>query len=133
MTIGTKTLTIEGGAVHDVASSYDEINRVFMADEDWRLGHSLDALDDLLYGGFGAIEGGEPVVIIWRDMERSRDALGVETTLASYRAKLARPDIYDRAAIARKIRALERGNGATYFDIVTDIIAAHENISLRPA
>jgi hypothetical protein len=99
---------------------------------DWRLGQSLDALDDLLYGGFGAIEGGKPVILVWRDMERSRAALGTDATIASYRAKLARPDIYDRSAVERKIADLECGKGATYFDVVAEIIAGHANISLRP-
>ena len=44
------TLTIAGHAIRDIASFYDEINRVFMACEDWSLGPSLDALDDLFYG-----------------------------------------------------------------------------------
>ncbi len=27
---------------------YDEVNRIFMTGVEWTLGHSLDALDDLL-------------------------------------------------------------------------------------
>lgn len=47
----TRILHIEGASINDIASLYVEINRVFMADEDWQLGASLDALDDLLHGG----------------------------------------------------------------------------------
>lgn len=127
-----KTLTIEGRAVHDIATFYDEINRVFMPKEDWKLGQSLDALDDLLYGGFGAIEGQEPVTLVWRDIERSKTALGHDATLDFYLTKLARREIFDRAWTEKKIADLESGNGATYFEIILDIISAHRNIELRP-
>lgn len=79
-TDGRKILTIEGGAIHGIASFYDEINRVFMANENWTLGPSLDALNDLLYGGFGAIDGAEPVTLIWNNIAQSRTALGVDAT-----------------------------------------------------
>lgn len=57
----TRTLTIDGSRIHDIPSFYDEINRVFMTGVDWTLGPSLDALDDLLYGGYGALDGDAPV------------------------------------------------------------------------
>jgi hypothetical protein len=34
----TLILQIEGCAIHDIPSLYAEINRVFMAGEDWQLG-----------------------------------------------------------------------------------------------
>lgn len=133
MTAPVKTLIIEGIAIRDIASFYDEINRVFMAREDWTLGPSLDALNDLLYGGFGAIDGAEPVTLVWNDIAQSRTALGLDATRAHYRAKLDRPDIYDRARIEQDIAALEAGTGSTYFEIIREIIADHPNIALREA
>jgi len=125
-----KTLVIEGSRIADIASFYDEINRVFMQGVDWRLGASLDALNDLLYGGYGAIAGTEPIRIEWRDMASSRAALGVEATRAFYLSKLREPDRYDSARFARDLAALEAGTGRTYFDIVLEIIADHPNIEL---
>lgn len=127
-----KTLTLDGGAVHDIASFYDEINRVFMAGESWRLGQSLDALDDLLRGGFGAIEGREPVIIIWRDIEHSKIALGRAATKRFYLSKLERPDLFNRELIQTKIAELEAGAGPTYFDIIIEIFSDHPNFELRP-
>ncbi len=126
-----KTLIIEGDAIDGIASFYDEINRVFMMSEDWKLRPSLDALNDLLYGGFGAIDGAEPFTLIWRNIARSRTELGLDATREHYRAKLDRPDIYDRARIEKDIAALEAGTGQTYFEIVREIIADHPNIELR--
>ncbi|AWX92328.1 hypothetical protein DPM13_00970 [Paracoccus mutanolyticus] len=47
---------------------YDEMNRVFMAAEDWQLGDSLDALNDMLYGGYGALHGAGSVRLRWLAM-----------------------------------------------------------------
>ena len=127
----TKTLIIDGNAVRDIPSFYDEINRVFMAGEEWQLGASLDALADMLRGGFGAIDGGEPVRLIWLAMDRSRAVLGPETTRAFYEAKLARPETFDSKAITERLAALEAGIGPTYFEIVLEIIAEHPNIVLE--
>jgi len=43
-----QVLIIDGANIRDIASFYDEINRVFMVGEDWQLGASLDGLDDML-------------------------------------------------------------------------------------
>ena len=126
----TKTLTLVGADIHDIPSLYDEINRVFMAGEDWTLGPSLDALDDMLYGGFGAIDGKEPVILIWEGFDRMERVLGLETTRAFLRAKLDRPDVFDAALIGRRLDALERGEGQTYLETVLEILAGHANIEL---
>jgi len=126
-----KSLTIEGGAINDIASFYDEINRVFMTGETWRLGQSLDALDDLLHGGFGAIEGREPVTIRWRDIEHCKAALGLAVTKSFYLSKLERPELFNRELIQSKIAELETGAGPTYFDIILEILSSHSNIELR--
>lgn len=129
----TKTLTIIGRNIHDIPTFYAEINRVFMAEENWTLGNSLDALNDLLYGGYGAIDGRERVDLVWQDLEKSRSTLGVEATHAFLTEKLARPDLFNTDVIAGQLDALDRGVGQTYFDIVLEIVADHPNIRLVPA
>ena len=126
----TKTLTLVGARIHDIPSLYEEINRVFMAGEDWTLGSSLDALDDMLYGGFGAIDGEEPVTLRWEGFERMRAVLGVETTVAFLEQKLERPDVFNTALIRRQLDALGRGEGQTYLEIVEQILSSHANITL---
>lgn len=127
----TKTLTLDGNNIHDIPSFYTEINRVFMADEDWQLGPSLDALDDMLYGAYGAARGEESVVLIWRNMEKNCADLGIAATREYYLEKLKHPDQFNLTLIRKKLAALENGTGATYFDIVLQIIADHPNITLR--
>lgn len=125
-----KSITLNGAAIHDIASFYAEINRVFMAGEDWRIGDSLDAFNDALYGGFGPIKGAEAIRLVWQDMEKSRAALGLDTTRSWLAAKLDRPEIFDTAAIRQQLDDLEAGKGPTYFDILLEIIADHPNIEL---
>lgn len=126
----TKILTLVGAEIHDIPSLYDEINRLFMAGEDWALGPSLDALDDMLYGGFGAIDGDELVILVWEDFERMETVLGLETTRAFLREKLAKPEVFNTALIRRQLDDLERGEGQTYLEIVLEILSSHANIEL---
>lgn len=125
-----KTLTIRGRDIRDISSFYGEINRVFMADEDWKLGESLDAFNDLLFGGYGAIAVLEPVELVWEDIEASRVALGIETTRAYLLAKQRQPERYSRGSIQQQLDQLEKGDGSTYFNTILDIIQDHPNVRL---
>lgn len=133
MTAIPNTLELAGRAIVDIPSFYAEINRVFMPDETWALAESLDALNDLLYGGYGAIDGRAPVELVWREMEASRAALGIETTRAWLLEKLQSPAMFNADVIRNQLDALERGDGQTYFDIILEIIGDHRNIMLVPA
>ncbi len=126
-------LVINGSAIHDIPSFYREINRVFMTGEDWQIGQSLDAFDDLLHGGFGVLKNAGKVGIIWQDMPASREALGYDTTRAYYQSKLAPGSPFNRQLFLDKLRELEAGTGQTYFDIVLEIIAGHPNLVLTEA
>jgi RNAse (barnase) inhibitor barstar len=124
-----KTLRIDGAAVHDIPTFYDELNRVFMTGVDWTLGASLDALSDLLYGGYGEIEGDEPVRIVFGDDARLREALGLEATRRHHAAKLGRAG-YDQELIRERLRELEDGTGPTYYETVREIFAEHPNLEI---
>ena len=128
----TRTLTLDGTRIHDIPSFYDEINRVFMTGVDWTLGPSLDALNDMLYGGYGALDDDAPVTLVWTDFEASREALGVEATRQYLLGKLTYPERFNRAHFQHALDALEAGTGQTYFDIVLEIIATHPHITLVP-
>jgi RNAse (barnase) inhibitor barstar len=122
--------TIDGSAVHGIRSFYDELNRLFMQDEDWRLGESLDALNDLLYGGIGALQDAERVRIVWADHDASRRALGRETTIEYYREKLRHPETFNADLFRGRLADAEAGVGPTYFDLVLEVFADHPDIEL---
>lgn len=123
-------VTIEGRRVHDIPSLYAEINRVFMADESWELGPSLDALDDLLHGGYGLLARTSPVRVVWTGSEHSRAALGPAATLDWYDAKLAEPGRFGSPGLRARREALLDGTGPTYFEIVEEIFADHPEVEL---
>ncbi|MGF7146438.1 hypothetical protein FHS96_000047 [Sphingomonas zeicaulis] len=128
-----RELVIEGAAVVDIPSFYAEINRVFMAGETWVLGESLDALSDLLHGGYGALAGATAARIRWRDMAASRAALGPAETRRFLVERSALRRMFNGAPIADQIEALDAGRGTTYFDIVMAVFAEHPRITIIPA
>lgn len=121
---------IEGKNIHDIPSFYIEINRVFMYNEDWDIGESLDAFNDLLHGGFGISKPGKPIQILWRDSEHSRQALGYQATKEYYITKLLPGSPFNKKYFNDKLQELEAGTGQTYFDIIIEIIAEHPDIIL---
>ncbi|MGS2739444.1 barstar family protein [Sinomicrobium sp. M5D2P17] len=126
----SRKIVIQGENIHDIASFYNEINRVFMSGEDWEIGQSLDAFNDLLYGGFGIIPSDEPVVLVWTNLEKNREELGREATTAWYMDKLKNPSKFQVKWVQERLVALEDGTGQTFFDMVMEIISEHSNISL---
>ncbi len=79
-------------------------------------GSSLDALDDILYGGYGTPD---KFIVVWRASEASRKALGYEATKAFYKQLPNFEQLY------------EAGHITTLFDMVVEIFRGHDNIELR--
>ena len=125
-----KRICIDGNNISNKKSLYQEINRVFMADEDWKIGESLDAINDLFYGGFGLIKGNEPVELIWKNFNHNKELFGFDFTLDFYKEKLKQPEIFSTKIIQKNINDLENGKSLSYFDMILEIIAEHENITL---
>lgn len=124
---------IEGSRIIDIPSFYAEINRLLMPDETWQLAESLDALNDVLYGGYGAIQGKEPVRIVWKDMPATKAALGRAATSAFLKARLATRTMFNGRPIVDQLAAMENGEEATYFDVIMEVFSEHPNIEIVPA
>ena len=125
-----KQFFIKGENIKDISTFCEEMNRLFMRNEDWKIGASLDALDDLFYGGFGEIKGKEDVELIWQHFQENRKVLGLETILEFYEKKLRSPEIFNSKVIQEKINELNEGTGQTYFEIILKIIGDHPTIHL---
>jgi len=126
----SQVFVIDGSQIRDIPSFYKEVNQVFMSGETWELGASLDALNDLLYGGFSSMPAGEPATLIWTNIDLSRESLGVACTTRYYRDKLFPGSPFNQEFFTTKLREMEQGLGQTYFDIILDIIAGHPQINL---
>ncbi|OWK99600.1 ribonuclease inhibitor [Kaistella haifensis DSM 19056] len=125
-----KKIIIEGKNINNIETFYEEVNRVFMLHENWKIAQSLDAFNDMLYGSFGEIKGKEKIQLIWKDMVQNQKSLGFQTTLEFYQNKLKSPEIFNRKFVLSKIDELHNGVGLTFFEIVLEIIANHDNIIL---
>ena len=125
-----KKICINGSNISDKESLYQEINRVFMAKEDWKIGESLDALNDLFYGGFGLIDGNEPVKLTWKNFDHNKELFGYDFTMKFYQQKLKQPKVFSTKIIQQNISELENGTGLTYFEMILEMIAEHKNIKL---
>ena len=125
-----KKIIIEGKNINNIETFYEEVNRVFMSQENWKIAQSLDAFNDLLYGSFGEIKGKEKIQLIWKDIEQNQKSLGFQTTLEFYQNKLKSPEIFNRKFVLSKIDELHNDVGFTFFEIVLEIIANHDNIML---
>lgn len=126
-----KLLIINGDNIHDIPSFYEEMNRVFMSEEDWQLDQHLDALHELLRGGIGNIKAGKPVIIRWDNIAASKEALGKEATTQYYLGKFDNtPHVFSTKWIDQQLQALEKGEGKTYFDIILEIIEEYPHVKL---
>lgn len=71
-----RTVILDGNRFSDRTGFYEEAERALTRGLTWKPGHSLDAFNDLLRGGFGVHAVGEPICIRWLHFERSREMLG---------------------------------------------------------
>ena len=125
-----KKIIIEGKNINNIETFYEEVNRVFMLHKKRKIEQSLDAFSDMLYGSFGEIKGKEKIQLIWKDMEQNQKSLGFQTTLEFYQNKLKSPEIFNHKFVLSKINELHNDVGFTFFEIVLEIIANHDNIML---
>lgn len=105
---------IDGSRAVTWPQMVDSIN-AFIPNSDWQ-GNSLDALDDILYGGYGTPD---KFTVIWKASETSRKALGYEATKAYYQRLPNFEPLY------------EAGHLKTLFETLVEIFQSHDNIELR--
>ena len=77
-----KTFILDGNRFDDLEGFYCEIDRLLTKDLTWKTGHNLYAYNDLLRGGFGVHEYGEPIIIKWLNYRKSKKDLGEELFFA---------------------------------------------------
>ncbi|WP_433631142.1 ribonuclease inhibitor [Chryseobacterium cucumeris] len=124
-----KMIVIHGGHFSSLGGFYEEASNVLMKDTDWKVG-TLDGFDDILYGGFGVIEGKEKIEIIWKEAEKSKEDLGFKATREFYENKIRQGKPFNTELIQQKLNELTEGKGQTLFEILVGIIESHTNITL---
>ncbi len=76
-----KTFVLDGNNFSDMEGFYKEIDKLLTKHLIGKTGHNLNALHDLLCGGFCVHEYNEPITIKWINYSKSKKDLGDETAL----------------------------------------------------
>ena len=116
-----KMTVINGSHFSNLAGFYEEVSRLFLKDEDWKVG-TLDGFDDILYG--------VDTNITWKDSQKSKEDLGFDLTKEFYENKIRQGKPFNVKLIQQKLDDLIDGNGQTLFEILIEIIESHKNITL---
>ena len=90
----------------------------------------MDALNDLLRGGFVDGDAGD-FTVVWSRSEKSREDLGYEATAAYYGRMLKRVPEANREKVEKRLADAREGRGATLFDMLTRLISRAEDGTLR--
>lgn len=101
-----------------------------MQGENWRIGENLDALDDMLYGGYGLLKSHTTIELRWEDHRFSAKALGRELTRKYYLGKLLPGSPYNKDFFMEKLDELDAGRGETYFEKIVAVMLSHQNLRL---
>lgn len=113
-------LLVDGSRFTDFEGFAAEFSAL-LTDHTWR--GNLDALNDILRGGFGTPDGG--FILRWKDSGLSRHALSYEATAARLETLLLTCHPSNREGIAARLDDARRGVGLTLFDEVVEIIKIH--------
>ena len=111
---------LDGSRFDTLEGFFQEVEAV-LALRGW--GRNLDALNDVLRGGFGTPEGG--FVLRWLHSARSREALGHAATARWLERRLQGTHPADVAAVGEDLERARARKGKTLFDILVEIVRAH--------
>ena len=127
-----KQFIIDGSSFNNLNSFYDELERVLCSN--FHMGRNLNAVDDVLRGGFGKFEYEESIDLIWRNSQKSKHDLGHKETIKYLRKSLfycfvAGP--YSNISQLRKdLKKAKAGEGKTIFDELIEMIEDNSHINL---
>jgi undecaprenyl-diphosphatase len=116
-----RRIVIDGDDFSDLDGFYDQVSSLLGSPEDKPI-RSMDAFNDLLRGGFGDIEPGEELHILWRNADKSRADLGYAATAAYYQRLLERCHPDNREKIRKRLDRALAGEGDTLFDLICGVI-----------
>ncbi|PUB26860.1 RNAse (barnase) inhibitor barstar [Promicromonospora sp. AC04] len=120
MTRDLPVLVVDGTRFSDLDGFAREFSGL-LSGYTWR--GNLDALNDVLRGGYGTPTDGW--VLRWVGSETSRAALGYPETARRLERLLPGVDRSNRAAFETRLDDARRGEGPTLFDEIVAIIREH--------
>ena len=133
MIMEPREIILDGNRFDTLEGFYKEAAKVLTNKPGFTPGRNLDSLADLLGGGFGVHNSGEPITLVWKNAAKSRKDLGYRAAERHYKAQLtAHPE---RAAVLLpRLRAAKKKTGPTLFDRIIQVIGdpnADHKVALR--
>lgn len=122
-----RVYAVDGSRFSTLAECAAEFTRVLGLTMPWN--GNLDALNDVLRGGFGTPD--EGFVLIWQHAGLSRQRLGYCETLRWLEERVDHCHPSNLAHFHERIAAARRQEGETLFDMLVEIVRDHEDIELR--
>ncbi|MGB0926647.1 MAG: barstar family protein [Pikeienuella sp.] len=122
-----KTYVLDGTRFRDLEEFYVEFGAIFPGTGG---GGNLDALNDILRGGFGTPSDG--FRILWKNSDLSRERLGYQETVRQLTKRLSRCNAANRCVIEAQIEQARREVGHTVFDWLVAIIRDHSPNGSEP-
>jgi RNAse (barnase) inhibitor barstar len=116
-----KEYVLNGARITSLEAFHNEISRVVIPGRKW--GRNLDALDDILSGGFGTPPDG--FTLRWSNSAASMESLGYQATARHLELKLQRCHPSNRGYVQSELASARSGAGPTLFDILVEIIRDH--------
>jgi RNAse (barnase) inhibitor barstar len=105
----------------------DDFTRHLNLQTNWR--GNLDALNDILYGGFDTPD--EGFVLLWKNSALSKQRLGYPETIKWLNERTRKCHPSNVAHFRQRLALANKNEGETLFDIVVEIISDHPDIELR--
>jgi len=122
-----REIVIDGSRFDNLDGFFDEIERVLTENLTWRIGRNMDAFNDLLRGGFGIHEYGEPITIKWLYFTKSKYDFSYPATVEYYKKILRRCHPSNIPKLHEKLDYAEKQMGDTLMDIIIEIILDTDN------
>ncbi|MCQ2417801.1 MAG: barstar family protein [Oscillospiraceae bacterium] len=121
-----KEIIIDGERFSDIDGFYREIISLLSDGSSISSIHNLDALHDLLGGGFGVHACGEPLHIIWMHAEKSREDLGYQAAADYWYARMQRCHPSNQNHFQKLAEDALHQKGKTLFEMITEMISDSE-------
>ena len=123
-------IEIDGNKFSNLNEFYDEIELKLTNGLDWKIGRNLDALNDVLDGGFGVHEINENIELIWLNSGKSKSDLGWNETILYLKEKLKKCHPTNKPSVKSDLKDAESRKGQTLYEIITELINDKPNTKL---
>jgi RNAse (barnase) inhibitor barstar len=112
---------LTGSSINSLEEFYDSIGELLLPNDYW--GKNLDALHDILSGGFNIPK--SPFELVWKDYNHTKNSLGYAATIEWYQSKVEffQEDAENLEYYSRKLEEARLSKGETLYDGLFQILS----------